>query len=62
MTHTDALSVAIARHFEPEASISITIYADSPSPLGWWFSSNNAGGGWKPRSITDPEIFVRLIR
>lgn len=50
------ISRQIAEHFEPKPEFRLT----GLSPLGWWIA-----GDWtnlQPRSYTDPEIVVRLLK
>ena len=57
MTRIEALSLAIARHFEPEPKW-VVKEAMHTSIGGWWVM-------WEApvaRPITDPEIFVRLLK
>lgn len=70
MTREQQLSLAIARHLEPEpkwtphSARSWHIPEDFISDGRYWRETWHAGikTGEEPRSITEPEVFVKLVK
>ena len=68
-TRIEALSLAIARHWEPECEWPTECLVGTLSRAGWFriavWSYSDKGGEVhceQPRSIDEPEIFVRLLK